>query len=303
MYRGVDSVGIDMQPIVENNVYWSLFFMVFIFFGNFIILNLFTGVVCDTYNSEKEFLGKNYLLSEHQKKWLEYKKECLDISPKFIVQEDSIGSFRYSIYKFTTSKWFSLFTLACIILNTIFLCINWYSQPVFVDDILDYIIYAFAVVFVVEAILKIISFGPKAYFRDSGNLFDFVTVVVSIITTIISLKMRFDFGASITFIRALRMTRIFDFVGKAKQVKVIFKTIVVTIPAISNIGALLLLLLYMFSVLGVFLFAEVMLQETLDDHANFQSFGIAFLTLLRCSTGEAWNWVMLDTMRQQSIVF
>jgi hypothetical protein len=44
--------------------------MVFIFFGNFLILNLFTGVVCDTYNNEKEFLGKNYLLSDNQKMWL-----------------------------------------------------------------------------------------------------------------------------------------------------------------------------------------------------------------------------------------
>jgi hypothetical protein len=262
MNRGVDSVGIDMQPIVENNVYWSLFFMVFIFFGNFIILNLFTGVVCDTYNSEKEILGKNYLLSDNQKKWLEYKKECLDQSPKFIIHPEMIGAFRHSIYKFTTSRCFELFTLTCIILNTIFLCIDWYSQPVYVDDIIDYIIYAFAVVFTVEALLKIISFGPKVYFRDSGNMFDFLTVVISIITTIISLSVGFDFGASITFIRALRMLRMtstFDFIGKSKQIKVIFKTLIVTIPAISNIGALLLLLLYMFSVLGVFLFAEVKL--------------------------------------------
>jgi hypothetical protein len=172
-----------------------------------------------------------------------------------------IGAFRHSIYKFTTNKWFEIFTLACIILNTIFLCIDWYSQPVYIDDIIDNIIYAFAIVFTVEAILKIISFGPKVYFRDSGNIFDFLTVIISIITTIISLSFGFDFGASITFIRALRMlrmTRLFDF-GKSKQIKVIFKTLIVTIPAISNIGALLLLLLYMFSVLGVFLFAEVKL--------------------------------------------
>jgi hypothetical protein len=115
--------------------------------------------------------------------------------------------------------------------------------------------------------------------------------------------MELDFGASTTFIRALRMSRIFKFVQKSKQIKVIFETLVVTIPAITNIGALLLLLLYMFSVLGVFLFAEVQLQDNLDDHANFQSFGIAFLTLFRCSTGENWNALMLDTMRQRSILF
>ena len=85
MNSGIDSEGIDMQPIRDNNVYWALFFMVFIFFGNFLILNLFTGVVCDTYNSEKQILSKNYLLSDNQKKWLEYKKQCIGMTPKYVI--------------------------------------------------------------------------------------------------------------------------------------------------------------------------------------------------------------------------
>lgn len=76
-----------------------------------------------------------------------------------------------------------------------------------------------------------------------------------------------------------------------------------TIPALTNIGGLLLLFLYIYSVLGVFLFAEVQLQNTLKIHANFQSFGIAFLTLLRSSTGEAWDSIMMDTVRQRNIMF
>jgi hypothetical protein len=122
---------------------------------------------------------------------------------------------------------------------------------------LDYINYGFSVIFALEAILKIISFGFKAYVRDRGNIFDFLIVILTIVTSIISITMELDFGASTTFIRALRMSRIFKFIQKSKQIKVIFETLIVTIPAITNIGGLLLLLLYMFSVLGVFLFADV----------------------------------------------
>jgi hypothetical protein len=122
---------------------------------------------------------------------------------------------------------------------------------------LDYINYGFAVIFALEAIFKIISFGFKAYVRDRGNIFDFLIVILTIVTSIISITMELDFGASTTFIRALRMSRIFKFIQKSKQIKVIFETLIVTIPAITNIGGLLLLLLYMFSVLGVFLFADV----------------------------------------------
>jgi voltage-dependent calcium channel L type alpha-1F len=71
----------------------------------------------------------------------------------------------------------------------------------------------------------------------------------------------------------------------------------------GSVGALLLLCLYIYSVLGVYLFAEVKQQQNLKGYANFQSFGLAFLTLLRCSTGESWNSIMMDTMRRPSILF
>jgi hypothetical protein len=71
MNRAVDSVDIDKQPVLNQNVIWSIFFMVFVFFGNFLILDLFTGVVVQTFNREKEILGKNFLLSDNQKKWIE----------------------------------------------------------------------------------------------------------------------------------------------------------------------------------------------------------------------------------------
>lgn len=61
--------------------------------------------------------------------------------------------------------------------------------------------------------------------------------------------------------------------------------------------------LYLYSVLGVFLFAPIKLQGALDVHANFQTFLRAFLTLVRCSTGEAWNEIMADTSRYHSFLF
>lgn len=149
------------------------------------------------------------------------------------------------------------------------LTINWYSQPVKVDDTLDYINYSFAIIFLIEACLKIFALGPRNYFFDKGNFFDFLIVFFSIVSSIFSLLFKVDFGASTTFIRALRISRIFQFVSLARQIKILFETFIVTIPSLTNIGGLLLLFLYIYSVLGVFLFADVRLQEYLDIHANF----------------------------------
>jgi hypothetical protein len=52
MNKGVDSVGIDLQPKKNQNQYWSIYFMFFIILGCFLVLDLFVGVVVSTFNRE-----------------------------------------------------------------------------------------------------------------------------------------------------------------------------------------------------------------------------------------------------------
>ena len=107
-------------------------------------------------------------------------------------------------------------------------------------------------------------------------------------------------GATTTIVRAFRICRIFRLVKKAKSLRLIFNTFVLTIPSLANVGALLLLMWYIYGILGVFLFATIKLQDYLNVHANFQDFGSAFLTLIRISTGEAWNSIMHDCLRKKA---
>jgi len=82
------------------------------------------------------------------------------------------------------------------------------------NHILDKINYTFASIFALEATLKIIGFGPRIYFGSIANIFDFLIVVSSIISTTISFVKNIDFGSSTTFIRVLRLSRIFKYVKK-----------------------------------------------------------------------------------------
>jgi len=90
--------------------------------------------------------------------------------------------------------------------------INWYDQTKYVDDLLDYINYGFAIFFAIEAIMKMVAFGLRTYLRDGGNIFDLIIVITSIISSAISLSLNVDFGSSTTFIRALRISRVLKFV-------------------------------------------------------------------------------------------
>jgi hypothetical protein len=65
-------------------------------------------------------------------------------------------------------------------------------------------------------------------------------------------------------------------------------------PSLLNVFALLMLVFFIFSVLGVFLFGKVTQGEQIDDYMNFWNFGMAMVINLRCSTGEDWNRVVYD---------
>lgn len=82
-----------------------------------------------------------------------------------------------------------------------------------------------------------------------------------------------------------------------------FTTFVVTLPALINVGGLLLLLIFLYAVLGVNLFSEVKIQAPLHENANFRSFSVAFLSLFRISTGEAWHEIAYGATRQLSIQY
>jgi len=111
-------------------------------------------------------------------------------------------------------------------------------------------------VFTLEAILKILALGHR-YFKDNWNIFDLVVVVGTIAGYIISYVSEISIGRSTALLRTFRIFRIFRLIKRAHSLQMIFTTIVVSLPALINVGSLLLLLLFFYSVLGVFLFAEV----------------------------------------------
>ena len=65
-----------------------------------------------------------------------------------------------------------------------------------------------------------------------------------------------------------------------------------------NVFMLLMLIFFMFSILGVFMFGDVKQGDVIDDLKNFNDFFNSFLLLFAVSTGEDWNRVMHDCGRQ-----
>ena len=102
-------------------------------------------------------------------------------------------------------------------------------------------------IFIAEAIIKLLGLG-KNYFKDGWNVFDFIIVVSSIIFLHPYFKKS---KSTITVMRAFRVGRVLKSFNKLKQLRVIFSTIIRTLPGLINVGMLILLMVYLFAIVGV----------------------------------------------------
>ena len=64
-----------------------------------------------------------------------------------------------------------------------------------------------------------------------------------------------NIGPVATGIRTFRILRVIRLVNKSKHLKVILDTLVYILPSLANIGAMIALLIFIYAVLGMQLFA------------------------------------------------
>lgn len=99
-------------------------------------------------------------------------------------------------------------------------------------------------------------------------------------------------------VRVFRIGRILRLIKAAKGIRKLLFALVVSLPALFNIGALLALITFIYAILGMSLFGHVRLQGALDDMVNFQTFGRSMQLLFRLMTSAGWNDVLESLMIQ-----
>jgi hypothetical protein len=126
----------------------------------------------------------------------------------------------------------------------------------------------FLAIYVFEFMLKIWD-SPVTYWRSNYNKFDFVIVVVSVFEKIIASRLS---GTSLRFLRSLRAFRALRTISFIRRLQVVFMALVDTIK--NNAVHLLVLLflgMFIFAVLGRYLFGVNGPQDVLDDWGSLPS--------------------------------
>ena len=206
-------------------------------------------------------------VEKHMRKWqiinkLFRKNDC-ENSIYFLSQTNR---FRIFCMKLINNKWFDRFILLMIIFSTARLIIDTFVRGYTYVLIFDFVDTFFNVVFLIEAIIKICALGfaldEGSYLSDNWNKLDIIIVICSIFDYENIFKkyvIHAKNNSSSQFLKVLRLLRTLRplrFISHNEKLKLIIMSLVDSILPIVNALFIVIVVFYLFSIVGISLFYE-----------------------------------------------
>jgi hypothetical protein len=297
MWAAVDAAGVDMQPRQDHNQLYIYFFIFFIVVANLFAINLFIGVLITNVKSANKRKGRRaslVLTAEHEE-WVTTQEIVSYLRP-LRNEKRPPGFFRGICYDICKNKTYGRFIIACIVLNTLILSLESFGQSPTMDSFVIVGNGTLSIIFTVEAVMKLVSLRMD-YFSSSWNRVDFFLIAFYDMLMFASLFIDSqNVNKAARIFSILRMVKI---LGKFKRSRDIIRALALALPSLCNVALMLLLLIYIYAVVGVQLFAKVEFSGDYEARANFRSFTMALITLFRFATMDAWTSFMYDASQHQ----
>ncbi|KAL4468533.1 hypothetical protein ABPG74_005036 [Tetrahymena malaccensis] len=298
----------NTQPKETHQSFWILFYIQFYCIANFCILNMFVGVVVDTFKELKENEAKLDKLTPQQKEWyyIKYSIYNLEISKKINPPENKISQLIYETleHKKYLKYIFNFFT----VFNCVSILGYTHRQEDQTLQILNYINLCCIITFVIELILNLISLR-KNYFEKKWNRFNILMIIMAIINNYFQMTINYKsydyfykiFGG---IAWSFQLLKVYSILVHLKVMKKLLNSFFGAVSSIFGLSTLVFLFLYVSVLLAMNLFPYIKNQSVIDDYdTNFNSFMMSLLTLIRISTSEMWFPIIAECAAQQSSVF
>ncbi|XP_066100451.1 sodium channel protein type 10 subunit alpha isoform X1 [Saccopteryx bilineata] len=292
MYAAVDAREPTLQPSWEASRYMYLYFVVFIIFGGFFTLNLFVGVIIDNFNQQKKKLGgQDIFMTEEQKKYYNAMKKLGSKKPQKPIPRP-LNKYQGFVFDIVTRQTFDIVIMVLICLNMITMMVETDDQSEQKTKVLNKINQFFVAVFTGECVMKM--FALRQYFFTNGwNVFDLIVVILSIgslvFSAILSSLEKYFSPTLFRVIRLARIGRILRLIRAAKGIRTLLFALMMSLPALFNIGLLLFLVMFIYSIFGMASFPHVKREAGIDDMFNFQTFANSMLCLFQITTSAGWD--------------
>ena len=163
-------------------------------------------------------------------------------------------------WKINNIPGFNTFILILIILNTLILATDKYPNPGI--DIIGKTNVYFTTFFTLECIIKIVGMNYRDWKVDAFNIFDLIIVISSLVEISISTSSK----GIISALRAFRLLRLIKLARSNHTLRCLLDSMAHTVKAIGNFAVILCIFIYVFSLLGMEMFAG---KFRFDPNDNF----------------------------------
>jgi len=182
------------------------------------------------------------------------------------------GGWRVRLGEWVEGPVFTRFIIGLIIVNAIILGLET-SSPIMASfgTALVAANGVILAIFVVEIILKLVAFGPR-FFRSGWNIFDFLIVAIALVPA----------SGPLEILRALRILRVLRLLSQIPKLRAIIESLLRALPGMGWTALLLLLVFYIFAVMGTKLFAE-------EFPEYWGNLGLSLFSLFQIMTLESWS--------------
>ena len=183
---------------------------------------------------------------------------------------------------FVEGKFFQTFILIIIIVNSAVLGLQTSANVnASIGDVLSVIDTICLVIFIIEMILKMIVYKFFGYFKSPWNVFDFCIIMMSVLSGLSVLSSLRVLRVFRVF-RSLKGLRGFRMASSLKPLQLIISAIGKSLPGISWAMLLMVIVYYIFSIIGVTIFGEAFVDW-------FGDIPKAMYTLFQVMTLESWS--------------
>ncbi|KPP80127.1 hypothetical protein Z043_100248, partial [Scleropages formosus] len=211
-----------------------------------------------------------------------------------------VNKFQGFFFDIVTKQAFDIVIMVLIFLNMVTMMVEVDEQTPQAKEILYWINLIFIALFTGECVLKILSLRYY-YFTIGWNVFDLVVVILSIAGMFLTKVIERYFVSPTLFrvIRLARIGRILRLIKAAKGIRTLLFALMMSLPALFNIGLLLFLVMFIYAIFAMSNFAYVKKEEGIDDMFNFQTFGNSMICLFQITTSAGWDLLLAPILNKK----
>ncbi|VDD80853.1 unnamed protein product [Mesocestoides corti] len=263
MKNSIDATDVNRGPKTDYRQQVAIFYIIFFVVFPFFFVNIFVALIIITFKEQGENELVDHELDKNQKQCIDF---AINAKPLCRYMPEDPKSLKHRIWQLVVSAPFEYFIMTMIALNTLILMMKYHRPERSVHSTLKsydetkayesycaslmYLNTAFTGMFTIECLLKILAFGPRNYFRDRWNIFDFITVIGSITDVLVTSSQDTSF-LNLGFLRLFRAARLVKMLRQGYTIRILLWTFIQSFKALPYVCLLIAMLFFIYAIVGM----------------------------------------------------